>query len=78
MASRTMVHASFFSRRGVGSWPSSLQLADAYPRNSFFDRDRSFLMMVDLEWVCALPTEMLHALPSSLAPLLYSEDSFAH
>lgn len=35
-------------------------------------------MLVDLEWIWTLPTEMLHALPPSLAPLLYSEDFLAH
>lgn len=51
------------------SRPFLLQLTDIYPSNIFVDRDWNFMTIIDLEWMCALPAEMLYALPPSLAPL---------
>lgn len=69
MAIRTVAHAFFYSRRGIGSRPFLLQFTNLYPSNISVDKKNwNFTVMIGLEWVCALPMEMLHALPLSLAP----------
>jgi hypothetical protein len=54
---RTLSH-HFFTRERRGE-PFRLQLTDLHASNIFVDNDWNVTCLTDLEWVCALPAEML-------------------
>ncbi|KAI1147223.1 hypothetical protein F4825DRAFT_471750 [Nemania diffusa] len=73
----------FFVRRDLRSEPFILTLTDVHASNIFVDKEWNIRYLIDLEWACSLPIEMLHP-PSwlsgeafeSLSPLfdeLYQE-----
>ncbi|GAP89705.1 putative aminoglycoside phosphotransferase [Rosellinia necatrix] len=79
--SRTVL--PFFVRRDLRSEPFILTLTDIHASNIFVDEEWNIRYLIDLEWACSLPIEMLHP-PSwlsnesfeSLSPLfdeLYQE-----
>jgi len=48
-------------RRDLRSGPFALQLTDLHASNIFVDEEWNVPGLVDLEWICALPLEMLRA-----------------
>ena len=61
MASKTLLRATshHYIRRDRRNEPSRLQFTDFHASNIFVDKDWNIKCLVDLEWVCALPAEML-------------------
>lgn len=68
MAARTLLRALShrYVRRERRDGPFLLQLTDLHPSNIFVDEEWNITCLLDLEWVCALPAEML-AVPYWLA-----------
>lgn len=65
-----------FVRRDLRSGPFILTLTDIHASNIFVDEDWNIKYLIDLEWACSLPMEMLHPPPwlsdepfESLSPL---------
>uniref|UniRef100_A0A1Y1L4W5 Uncharacterized protein n=1 Tax=Photinus pyralis TaxID=7054 RepID=A0A1Y1L4W5_PHOPY len=54
---RTIMHCFILSDRRNG--PFLLQLTDFHQSNIFVDDDWNITCLIDLEWICALPVEML-------------------
>ncbi|CRK42141.1 hypothetical protein BN1708_008672 [Verticillium longisporum] len=61
MAMRTLLRACshHFLMRELRQGPFILQFTDLHQSNIFVDSDWNITCLVDLEWICALPTEML-------------------
>ncbi|CZR64581.1 uncharacterized protein PAC_14479 [Phialocephala subalpina] len=61
MASKTLLRAISYNyiRRETRNGLFRLQLTDFYASNIFVDKDGNITCLIDHEWVCALPTEML-------------------
>ncbi|OAP57606.1 hypothetical protein AYL99_08344 [Fonsecaea erecta] len=61
MAIRTLLRAVShqFINRNRRNGPFLLQLTDLHQSNVFVDDDWNVTCMLDLEWICALPSEML-------------------
>lgn len=61
MAARTVLRAvsHHYVRRECRNGPFVLQLSDFHASNIFVDEDWNITCLIDLEWVCALPREML-------------------
>jgi hypothetical protein len=49
-----------FTDRGRRNGPFTLMLTDLHQSNIFVDENWHITSLVDLEWACALPAEMLH------------------
>ncbi|RTE71404.1 hypothetical protein BHE90_014197 [Fusarium euwallaceae] len=61
MAVKTLLRALShrFIRRETRNGPFILQLTDLHASNVFVDDEWNLVCLVDLEWICALPSEML-------------------
>jgi len=61
MASKTLLRAisHHYIQRETRNGPFRLQLTDFHASNIFVDKDWNITCLIDHEWVCALPTEML-------------------
>jgi hypothetical protein len=61
MAAKTMLRALShnYILRESRNGPFRLQLTDFHASNIFVDKDWNITCLIDLEWVCALPAEML-------------------
>lgn len=61
MAQRILLRALShqYINRARRNGPFLLQLTDVNPSNIFVDKECNLTCLVDLEWVCALPAEML-------------------
>jgi len=61
MASKTILRAisHHYVQRGTRNGPYRLQFTDFHASNIFVDKDWNIKCLIDLEWVCALPVEML-------------------
>lgn len=61
MAVKTLLRALShqYIRRETRNGPFILQLTDLHASNIFVDDEWNVVCLVDLEWVCALPSEML-------------------
>ncbi|KAJ4527695.1 hypothetical protein HRR83_000448 [Exophiala dermatitidis] len=61
MAIRTLLRAvsHHFINRSQRSGPFILQLTDFHQSNIFVDDDWNITCLIDLEWICALPAEIL-------------------
>ena len=61
MASKTLLRAisHHYIQRGTRNGPYHLQFTDFHASNTFVDKDWNIKCLIDLEWVCALPAEML-------------------
>jgi hypothetical protein len=61
MAAKTLLRAisHHYIRRDRRNKPSRLQFTDFHASNIFVDKDGNIKCLIDLEWVCALPAEML-------------------
>lgn len=61
MAMRTLLRAVShqFLIRERRHGPFLLQLTDLHPSNMFVDEEWNVTCLIDLEWICALPAEML-------------------
>jgi hypothetical protein len=61
MASKTLLRAisHHYIRRETRNGPFRLQLTDFHASNIFVDKDGNITCLIDHEWVCALPAEML-------------------
>ncbi|OBT60084.1 hypothetical protein VE03_10364 [Pseudogymnoascus sp. 23342-1-I1] len=61
MAQRTLLRALShqYIKRARRNGPFLLQLTDVNPSNIFVDGECNFTCLIDLEWICALPAEML-------------------
>lgn len=61
MAVKTLLRALShrYIRREQRNGPFILQLTDLHASNIFVDDEWNLVCLVDLEWVCALPSEML-------------------
>lgn len=51
---------SCYFRRDFLRGPFSLSLTDLHPRNIFVDDDWNIKCLIDLEWACTRPVEMIH------------------
>lgn len=51
---------SCFFRRGLCRGPFFLNLTDLHQSNIFVDDDWNIECLIDLEWACSLPAEMIH------------------
>jgi hypothetical protein len=62
MAALTAMRAMYpsFIRRDLRHGPFVFNLTDVHPSNIFVDDDWHVKCLVDLEWPCSLPIEMLH------------------
>jgi hypothetical protein len=49
----------YYVKRERRNGPFHLQFTDLHGSNIFVDDDWNFTCLIDLEWVCALPAEML-------------------
>lgn len=49
-----------FVRRDLRSGPFILSLTDMHASNIFVDKEWNIKYLIDLEWACSLPLEMLH------------------
>jgi hypothetical protein len=49
-----------FVRRDLRSAPCIMSLTDIHPSNIFVDDEWNIKYLIDLEWACSLPMEMLH------------------
>ena len=49
-----------FVRRDLRSGPFILTLTDIHASNIFVDKEWNIKYLIDLEWACSLPIEMLH------------------
>lgn len=63
MATRTLLRClvHHFISRERRNGPFLLQFTDLHASNLFVDQDWNITCLVDLEWVCALPSEMISA-----------------
>ncbi|KAH6703741.1 hypothetical protein EV126DRAFT_416972 [Verticillium dahliae] len=63
MAAKVMLRAlpHQYIRQSDRNGPFFLQLSDLHPSNIFVDDQWNITCLIDLEWVCALPREMLAA-----------------
>lgn len=63
MAQRTLLRAlsHHYIRREHRNGPFLLQLTDLHASNIFVDEEWNITCLIDLEWICALPVEMLAA-----------------
>jgi hypothetical protein len=63
MAARTLLRAvsPYYIRQELRTGPFLLQLTDLHASNIFVDEDWNITTIIDLEWICALPIEMLAA-----------------
>jgi hypothetical protein len=59
-----------FVRRDLRSGPFILTLTDIHASNIFVDEEWNIKYLIDLEWACSLPIEMLHP------PSWLSDESF--
>lgn len=61
MAAKVMLRALShrYIRRDLRNGPFLLQLSDLHPSNIFVDDEWNIQCLIDLEWACALPGEML-------------------
>lgn len=61
MDSKTLLRAvsHHYIQREIRNGPYYLQLTDFHPSNVFVDNNWNITCLLDLEWVCALPAEML-------------------
>jgi hypothetical protein len=61
MAQRTLLRAlsHHYIRREQRNGPFLLQLTDFHASNIFVDEEWNITCLIDLEWICALPVEML-------------------
>jgi hypothetical protein len=61
MASKTLLRAisHHYIQRETRNGPFRLQLTDFHASNIFVDKDGNITCLIDHEWVCALPAEML-------------------
>lgn len=61
MAARTVLRAvsHHYMRREYRNGPFIIQFSDFHASNIFVDEDWNITCLIDLEWVCALPREML-------------------
>lgn len=61
MASKTLLRAisHHYIQRKTRNGPFHLQLTDFHASNIFVDKDWNITCLIDHEWVCALPAEML-------------------
>ncbi|EEP78674.1 predicted protein [Uncinocarpus reesii 1704] len=50
----------YFADRDFRSGPFVLTLTDLHQSNIFVDKDWNITKLIDLEWACSLPMEMLH------------------
>ncbi|KAE9977793.1 hypothetical protein EG328_001826 [Venturia inaequalis] len=62
MATRTLLRALShqYIRKEFRNGPFLLQLSDFHASNIFVDEEWNITCLIDLEWVCALPVEMLN------------------
>ncbi len=62
MAARTVLRAlsHYYIDRSRRYGPFLLQLTDQHACNMIVDDDWNITCLIDVEWVCALPSEMLH------------------
>ncbi|KAF2218193.1 hypothetical protein BDZ85DRAFT_227284 [Elsinoe ampelina] len=79
LASLTMMRAllGHHLRREHRHGPFALQLTDLHPSNIFVDRDGHITNIIDLEWACVLPVELLrppHWLTQRAIDMLEDED----
>jgi hypothetical protein len=56
----TRAFTPHFTDRGQRQGPFTLMLTDLHQSNIFVDENWHITSLVDLEWACALPAEMLH------------------
>ncbi|KAJ5263823.1 hypothetical protein N7478_011428 [Penicillium angulare] len=49
-----------FFRRDLLTGPFFLCLTDLHQSNTFVDKDWNITSIIDLEWACSLPVEMMH------------------
>ncbi|KAJ5714476.1 uncharacterized protein N7483_011657 [Penicillium malachiteum] len=50
----------FFSRRDLLRGPFFMELTDLHPSNIMVDEDWNIKSLIDLEWACSRPVEMIH------------------
>ena len=62
----------YYLKRECRNGPFYLQITDSYGGNLFVDDDLNVTCLIDFEWICALPTEVL-AVPYWLTGLGINE-----